>query len=188
MSSFGDALVEVIPHLRRYALALTRSRHAADDLVQDALLRAMERQGQFQQGTNLRAWAFTIMHNVFVDQVRRSVLLKNDSWPTSERQPQTVQGEQDACIELRELQSALDRLPLMQRSLLLLIGLEGFSYEEAAEVTGVAIGTVKSRLSRAREALRRETSDPNEGQLGEASAAQGQTGRSERVLGCTAAF
>jgi RNA polymerase sigma-70 factor (ECF subfamily) len=153
MRDFNDELVDQIPFLRRYAFALTSARSSADDLVQDTLERALRRQRKFQRGTNLRAWIFTIMHNIFIDQVRRRA-----------RRPEAapIEGLQLACpsssagpgvVELGELQRAISRLPYHNREVLLLVGLEGLSYEEVAGVLDVPVGTVKSRLFRARQAL-----------------------------------
>jgi RNA polymerase sigma-70 factor, ECF subfamily len=155
MSDFHSRLEEQIPRLRRYARALTRDVNRADDLVQDTLVRALAKQHLWQVGTNLRAWLFTLMHNQHVNDVRRSnreggnidvddmasVLVANTD-PTSSRQ-------------LHELERALNRLPLEQRESILLVGLEGLRYDEAASILGVPIGTVRSRLSRGREALRK---------------------------------
>ena len=155
MSDFHSRLEEQIPRLRRYARALTRDVNRADDLVQDTLVRALAKQHLWQAGTNLRAWLFTLMHNQHVNDVRRSnreggnidvddmasVLVANTD-PTASRQ-------------LRELERALNRLPLEQRESILLVGLEGLRYDEAASILGVPIGTVRSRLSRGREALRK---------------------------------
>jgi RNA polymerase sigma-70 factor, ECF subfamily len=144
-----------IPRLRRYARALLRDKDRADDLVQDTILRALEKNHLYEQGTNLRAWLFTMMHNQYVNSVRRSV-----------RQGQTIPAEtvtlalpapQIANLELRDLELAIARLPQEQRETLLLIGLEGMKYEEVAQICDVPIGTVRSRVSRAREGLRRMT-------------------------------
>ena len=155
MPDFHSRLEEQMPRLRRYARALTRDVNRADDLVQDTLVRALAKQHLWQVGTNLRAWLFTLMHNQHVNDVRRSnreggnidvddmasVLVANTD-PTSSRQ-------------LHELERALNRLPLEQRESILLVGLEGLRYDEAASILGVPIGTVRSRLSRGREALRK---------------------------------
>src|SRR6185503_10457699 len=155
MPDFNHLLEEQIPRLRRYARALTRNIERADDLVQDTLVRALAKQHLWQAGTNLRAWLFTLMHNQHVNDVRRAnregvnvdvddvaaVLVANTD-PTSSRQ-------------LRELERGLARLPLEQRESILLVGLEGLRYDEAAAILGVPIGTVRSRLSRGREALRK---------------------------------
>lgn len=144
-----------IPRLRRYARALTRDVPAADDLVQDCLTRALGKLHLWQKGTDLRAWLFTILHNQYVNYVRRSVregaaVGLSDSEPLLTRAPQ--QGQR---LELRDLERAIAKLPEEQRSAILLVGLEGMRYEEVAAVLGVPVGTIRSRLSRGREALRR---------------------------------
>ncbi|MGA8760598.1 MAG: sigma-70 family RNA polymerase sigma factor [Stellaceae bacterium] len=144
-----------IPRLRRYARALTRDNSAADDLVQDCLTRALGKLHLWQKGTDLRAWLFTIIHNQYVNSVRRSVregaaVGLTDSEPLLTRAPQ--QGQR---LELRDLERAIARLPEEQRSAILLVGLEGMRYEEVAAILNVPVGTVRSRLSRGREALRK---------------------------------
>jgi RNA polymerase sigma-70 factor (ECF subfamily) len=144
-----------IPRLRRYARALTRDVAAADDLVQDCLTRALGKLHLWQKGTDLRAWLFTILHNQYVNYVRRSVregaaVGLTDSEPQLTRAPQ--QGHR---LELRDLERAITKLPEEQRSAILLVGLEGMRYEEVAAVLDVPVGTIRSRLSRGREALRK---------------------------------
>ena len=144
-----------IPRLRRYARALTRDIVMADDLVQDCLARALGKLHLWQQGTDLRAWLFTILHNQYVNHVRRCVregspVALNDSDPLLTRAPH--QGQR---LELRDLERAIAKLPQEQRSVILLVGLEGMRYEEVAAVLDVPVGTIRSRLSRGREALRR---------------------------------
>jgi RNA polymerase sigma-70 factor (ECF subfamily) len=151
---FRDIEAE-IPRLRRYARALTRDLIAADDLVQDCLARALGKLHLWQEGTDLRAWLFTILHNQYVNHVRRAVregtaVALNESEPLLTRAPQ--QGRR---LELRDLQRAIAKLPEEQRSVILLVGLEGMRYEEVAAVLDVPVGTIRSRLSRGREALRR---------------------------------
>jgi RNA polymerase sigma-70 factor (ECF subfamily) len=146
-----------IPRLRRYARALTRDVVAADDLVQDCLTRALGKLHLWQEGTDLRAWLFTILHNQYVNQIRRAVregaaVGLSDNEPLLSRQPH--QGKR---LELRDLERALANLPEEQRSVILLVGLEGMRYEEVAAVLDVPVGTIRSRLSRGREALRRLT-------------------------------
>ncbi|MGF1641002.1 MAG: sigma-70 family RNA polymerase sigma factor [Rhodospirillales bacterium] len=144
------------PALRRYARALLRDADDADDLVQDTLERAMSRLHLFQVGSNLRAWLFTILHNLHANAVRRDqrrvttvdVAFEGDQ--TGARAP----NQHDA-LAVRDLQRALDMLPENQREVLLLIGLEDLSYRQAADVIGVPVGTVMSRLARGRERLRR---------------------------------
>jgi len=156
MPDFCDLLEPQIPRLRRYARALTRDTQRADDLVQDTLVRALAKQDRWEPGTNLRAWLFTLMHNQYVNNIRRgnrdagaididevSASLVATTDPTASRQ-------------LHELERALGQLPAEQREVILLVGLEGLSYDDAAAILAVPIGTVRSRLSRGREALRRQ--------------------------------
>jgi RNA polymerase sigma factor (sigma-70 family) len=146
-----EHIVELIPRLRRYARALVADRSQADDLVQDTLERAWAKQHLFRRGTDLRAWLFTLMHNVHVNRVRatRSSDPLDDSLP--ELQQSATQGDS---LALRDMDRALARLPAEQREALLLVTLEDLSYEETAKALGVPIGTIMSRLSRAREKLR----------------------------------
>lgn len=154
----ADTLREIeaeISRLRRYARALTRDVVAADDLVQDCLTRALDKLHLWQEGTDLRAWLFTILHNQYVNHVRRAVregavVGLNESEPLLTRAPH--QGKR---LELRDLERAIAKLPEEQRAVILLVGLEGMRYEEVAAVLDVPVGTVRSRLSRGREALRR---------------------------------
>jgi RNA polymerase sigma-70 factor (ECF subfamily) len=144
-----------IPRLRRYARALTRDIVAADDLVQDCLVRGLAKLHLWKEGTDLRAWLFTILHNQYVNQVRRAVR-EGAPVSVSETEPSlTRAADQGQRLELRDLDRALARLPEEQRTVILLVGLEGMRYEAVAEVIGVPVGTVRSRLSRGREALRR---------------------------------
>lgn len=145
--------VQHIPRLRRYARALTGDRGRADDLVQDTLERALVKFHLWQPGSDLRAWLFTIMHNVFVNQVR-SGLNSMTSPLDDETELPAMRATQSDRLEVRDLQAALLRVPEEQREILLLVGLEQLTYEEAAGVLGIPIGTVMSRLSRARERLR----------------------------------
>jgi len=140
-----------IPRLRRYARALTRDVVTADDLVQDCLTRALGKLHLWQDGTDLRAWLFTILHNQYVNHIRRSVregaaVGLNENEPLLSRAPQ--QGKR---LELRDLERAIAKLPEEQRIVILLVGLEGMRYEEVAAVLDVPVGTIRSRLSRGRE-------------------------------------
>ncbi len=144
-----------IPRLRRYARALARDAAAADDLVQDCLTRALDKIHLWREGTDLRAWLFTILHNQHVNRIRRSAregvaVALNDADPQLMRAP-----HQSRRLELRDLDRAIAMLPEEQRSVILLVGLEGMRYEEVAAVLEVPVGTVRSRLSRGRDALRR---------------------------------
>jgi RNA polymerase sigma-70 factor, ECF subfamily len=147
------AIEEHIPRLRRYARALTGSREAADDLVQDALERAWTKQHLWQPDTNLRAWLFSIMHNVHVNQVRSP---QNQTLETLEDEALElpVRAAQQDGLMVRDLDRSLRQLPAEQREVLLLVGLEQMSYDEAAKVLGIPLGTVMSRLARGREKLR----------------------------------
>ena len=163
MADIYSEIEAEIPRLRRYARALTRDLAAADDLVQDCLTRALGKLHLWQKGTDLRAWLFTILHNQYVNYVRRSVregaaVGLSDGEPLLTRAPQ--QGQR---LELRDLERAIAKLPEEQQSAILLVGLEGMRYEEVATVLGVPVGTIRSRLSRGREALRRLVGiDPDE--------------------------
>ena len=145
--------VQHIPRLRRYARALTGDRGRADDLVQDTLERALVKFHLWQPGSDLRAWMFTIMHNVYVNQVRANASAVVTSLDDEAAQP-AIRASQSDRLEVLDLQVALLRLPEEQREILLLVGLDQVTYEEAAGVLGIPIGTVMSRLSRARERLR----------------------------------
>ena len=154
MSEFHRLIEQQIPRLRRYARALTRNRDRADDLVQDTLSRALDKQHLWQPGTNLGAWLFTIMHNQNVNNVRRDV--REITAVEIERVSATLPATTDpsASRKMVELDRALAQLPLGQRQVILLVGLEGMSYEDAAGILGVPVGTVRSRLSRGRDTLR----------------------------------
>jgi len=154
MNDFARLLEEQIPRLRRYARALTRDVTRADDLVQSCLVRAVAKQHLWEPGTDLRAWLFTILHNQHVNDVRRSV--REGTTVELEEAPQlTVPSNVITALELRDLETAIGKLPPEQRQAILLVGLEGMAYEEAAAVLQVPVGTVRSRLSRGRDQLRR---------------------------------
>ena len=147
----AQRLVELIPRLRRYARALVGDRATADDLVQDTLERAWAKLHLYRRGTDLRAWLFTVMHNVHVNRVRAARptdMLEEEMPELAQRAPQ---GD---TLLLRDLDRAIARLPAEQAAVLLLVTLEEMSYEEVARTLGIPIGTVMSRLSRAREKLR----------------------------------
>jgi RNA polymerase sigma-70 factor (ECF subfamily) len=155
VTEFCQKVEAIIPKLRRYARALTRNETAADDLVQDCLVRALGKQDLFKDGTDLRAWLFTILHNQYVNQVRRAAR-EGAAISVSEDEPSLARApDQGQRLELRDLDRGLARLPEEQRAVILLVGLEGMRYEAVAEIIGVPVGTVRSRLSRGREALRR---------------------------------
>jgi RNA polymerase sigma-70 factor (ECF subfamily) len=144
-----------VPRLRRYARALTRNPERADDLVQDTVERALAKQHLWQPGTDLRAWLFTLMHNQNVNSVQRN--MREGTAVDVEQLSSALIATTDptASRQLFELERALGQLPVEQREAILLVGLEGLAYEEAAAILGVPIGTVRSRLSRGRDTLRR---------------------------------
>ena len=143
-------IVAHIPRLRRYARALAGDGHRADDLVQDTLERALAKFYLWRRGSDLRAWLFTIMHNVFINQLkaRRELALDDAVEDALQSAPQSDP------LELRDLDAALRRLPVEQREVLLLVGLEQLSYAEVSKALSIPVGTVMSRLSRGRERLR----------------------------------
>jgi RNA polymerase sigma-70 factor (ECF subfamily) len=141
-----------IPRLRRYARALVGERHAADDLVQDTLERAINKFHLWRPGSDLRAWLFAIMHNVFVNQLRARGARPEE--PLDESFDTAASASSVDRLEMRDLDAALALLPVEQREVVLLVGLEELSYAEAAKALGVPIGTVMSRLFRGRERLR----------------------------------
>jgi RNA polymerase sigma-70 factor (ECF subfamily) len=155
------ALVAEIPRLRRYARALVGDRAAADDLVQDTLERAWSRAAQWRPGSDLRAWLFGIMHNLRIDQLRRPSLsfASHDDEDNKDIEVPTRPTQTDR-MELKDLADAVGRLPEEQRSVLLLVTLEEMRYEDVARTLNIPIGTVMSRLSRARERLRQMLDDP----------------------------
>ena len=147
------AVVPLLPPMRAFARSLTRNAAEADDLVQEALLRAIANVGQFRPGTNLKAWLFTILRNTHYSTIqkrRREGALLEDAAAVEEIAPAATRTWS---VTAHSLGQALDQLPVNQREIVVLIGGLGLSYEEAADVTGSAIGTVKSRLNRARARL-----------------------------------
>lgn len=149
------AIVACIPSLRRYARGLVSDRDRADDLVQDTLERAWSSFSMWQKRSHIRAWMFGIMHNRFIDDLRAQ---KNRPEDYADDDPPDIPQRplQTDVLELRDLDKLLQQLPSNHREVLLLIGLEELSYEEVATVLGVPVGTVMSRLSRARARLREE--------------------------------
>lgn len=148
-------VVEQIPRLRRYARALLRGDAlAADDLVQDCLERALSRLNRWGRDSDLRAWMFTIMHNIYVNQVRRRANGPQLLELTDELSVDSVPPGGESAVALAELQRAVNALSADHREVLLLVALEGLSYQEVAGILGIPLGTVMSRLSRARAHLR----------------------------------
>ena len=153
MDEFNLKLVQQIPKLRRYARALRGDMASADDLVQDCMERAWSRSAMWRSNSNLRAWLFSIMHNLHVDQVRKQIR-RPDELELDERIHSTANNEQELSQSVTELDRGLATLNQKQREVLLLVSLEGLSYEEVATVLSIPLGTVMSRLFRARERMR----------------------------------
>jgi len=151
-AAFCELLESCIPHVRAYARSLTRNADSADDLVQDTLVRAWSAREQFTMGTNFKAWVFTILRNRFLDQRRRDreVRERLDDVPDEKR---VVNPTQEIVVQFDDMARAFWRLSPHHREILMLVGANGLSYEEAAVVIGCAVGTVRSRLSRARSEL-----------------------------------
>ena len=149
---FKDQLGAVIPHLRAFGRSLSGSRDLADDLVQETLLKAWAARKRFQAGTNMRAWTFIILRNLFLSQMRRA-RFKGEWDDITASKILAAPASQDRHIELGDMQRALLHLPQPQREALILVGAGGFAYEEAAEICGCAVGTIKSRVARGRVAL-----------------------------------
>ena len=148
----GQVLLTWVPRLRRYARALAGNRDDADDLVQDTLERACAKPGLWLGVIDMRAWLFSIMHNVHVDGIRRprlSTVMLDDETPET-----PVAPTQDDRLAVLDLQAALEQLPVEQREIMLLVALEDMSYAEVAATLGIPVGSVMSRLSRGRERLR----------------------------------
>ena len=153
-TSWRDEVVALIPALRAFAWSLSRNSADADDLVQDALIKAWANRERFEPGSNLRAWLFTILRNTYYTAVvrrRREVADEDGKHAATLTAPPT----QEWSLQMHALQAALAKLPDEHREALILVGAAGLSYEEAAEICGCALGTVKSRVSRARTKLAR---------------------------------
>ncbi len=150
--SFREALLAEMSNLRAFAISLSGSVSMADDLVQETLLRAWSKSDKFQPGTSIRAWMFTILRNIYYSNYRKRAREVQDS-DNAYAQRLVVSGDQESHLDLEDFRKALARLPLEQREVLILVGANGLSYEQAATICDVEIGTIKSRLSRARSKL-----------------------------------
>ena len=151
-TEWRNEVVAMIAALRAFAWSLSHNGSDADDLVQDTLIKAWSNRDKFEPGTNLRAWLFTILRNTYYTQVirrRREVRDETGEYANNMRTPPT----QDWSIAMRALQAGLAQLPDEHREALILVGAAGLSYEEAAEICGCALGTIKSRVNRARARL-----------------------------------
>ena len=149
---FKSDLLETIPSLRAFAVSLTQNADKADDLVQETLVKAWDKHASFQPGTNIKAWLFTILRNEFYSQMRKRGREVQDSDGIMTARL-AVHPSQHGMLDLKDFRAALEQLPEDQREAVILIGASGFSYEEAAEICGCAVGTIKSRVSRARNRL-----------------------------------
>lgn len=162
-----EALIALIPNLRAFAISISRDIHRADDLVQETLLRAWDYRATFKEGTNLKAWLFTILRNAYFNENRK--LERQFAHGEHADHPQLViEAPQDLYLEFKAMLKGLTELSPEHREVLILVAAEGLSYEEAAVICGCAVGTVKSRLSRARERLKEIMNAPG-------SAARGET-------------
>lgn len=150
--SFKREMLATLPSLRAFAVSLTGRHDKADDLVQDTVMRAWAKQESFEMGTNIKAWLFTILRNEFYSQMRkRGREVQDSDGLLTERM--AVNPSQYGILDLGDFKRELDKLPDDQREAIILIGASGFSYEEAAEICKCAVGTMKSRVSRARSRL-----------------------------------
>jgi len=146
---FRQDLLAALPALRAFAVSLTGKSDKADDLVQDTIMKAWAKQTSFEAGTNMKAWLFTILRNEFYSQLRKSGREVQDTDGIM-AENLAIHPAQYGMLDLQDFKKALDTLPADQREAIILIGASGFSYEDAAEICGCAVGTIKSRVSRAR--------------------------------------
>ncbi len=151
-AQFKKELVNLIPHLRAFARTLAGNPTAADDLAQDAMMKAWDARASYQMGTNMKAWTFMILRNQFYSEKRRSWRSTQLDQEAAERTLIAI-DDPESPVHLDEMRLAIKKLPAEQREALILVGAGGFAYEEAADICGCAVGTVKSRVSRARRAL-----------------------------------
>ena len=159
-ADFKRELEEVVPHLRAFARGLCGRPDMADDLVQDALMKAWAAQERFEPGTSMRAWTFVILRNAYLTDMRRNRFRGEYDEGVAERILTAPAGQEEP-VHLADMHRALLTLPPERREALLLVGAGGFSYEEAANICGCAVGTIKSRVGRARSALNTMLTDGN---------------------------
>ncbi|CAN5654767.1 RNA polymerase sigma factor [soil metagenome] len=150
--SFKHAMLAALPSLRAFAMSLSGRPDRADDLVQETVMKAWAKQDDFRLGTNMNAWLFTILRNLFYSQMRKRGREVQDT-DGAFTQALGVAPSQDGIMDLADFRRALSQIPTDQREAILLIGASGFSYEEAAVICGCAVGTIKSRVNRARNRL-----------------------------------
>lgn len=169
---FRSELLSVIPNLRAFAMSLVGAADRADDLVQETLVRAWDKRDSFTPGTNLKGWLFTILRNEFYSQMRKRKREVADPEGAMAARLST-HPEQVGKLDMEDFKSAINTLPDDQREALILVGASGFSYEEAAEICGCAIGTIKSRVSRARAQLANLLKLEGDGEFGPDAVAVG---------------
>ncbi len=163
--AFKRSMLAALPNLRAFAVSLTGKHDKADDLVQETIMKAWSKQHLFQPGSNMNAWLFTILRNEFFSQMRkRGREIQDSDGLFTERM--SVHPAQYGALDLQDFRAALDQLPADQREAIILVGASGFAYEEAAEICGCAIGTIKSRVNRARNRLAELLSVSGEGDYG----------------------
>ena len=150
--SLEEQLVAEVPNLRAFARSLAQNHAVADDLVQETILKAWRNLERYQTGTNLRAWLFTILRNTFIS-LKRKYKREVEDVDGVHAARNVQNAEQDGAMALADFRRALGTLPIEQREAIVLVGAEGFTYDEAAKICGCASGTVKSRVSRARKSL-----------------------------------
>ena len=151
-SQFREQIIAAIPGLRAFGLSLTARGDRADDLVQETLMKAWKHHDSFEEGSNMKAWLYTILRNEFYTQLRKRKREVEDADGFYSNKV-AVHAEQDGHLDMADLRVALAKLPEDQREAIILVGASGFSYEEAAEICSVAVGTIKSRVNRARARL-----------------------------------
>ena len=167
MNEVAEQIEDYLPALKRYALSLARNPAAADDLVQECAMRALSKARLYKPGTNLRAWLFTILHNLYISEGRRSGKWKQPHDPEAAMAKLSAPAPQPATVMLKSVSKAMTALPRQQRRVLFAVGVEGKSYEEVSAEMDIPVGTVKSRCFRARETLvtKLESTQPQPGGL-----------------------
>ncbi|EJF91624.1 RNA polymerase sigma factor [Bartonella tamiae] len=176
-TDFKRELLSILPALRAFAVSLSGKHDKADDLVQDTIMKAWAKQDSFQLGTNMKAWLFTILRNEFYSQMRKKGREVQDSDGIF-TENMAIHPAQYGSLDLQDFKKALDMLPDDQKEAIILIGASGFSYEDAAEICDCAVGTIKSRVSRARNRLQEILKVDGESDYGPDSYSAGATLRS----------
>ena len=179
-AALKDEMLAAVPSLRAFAISLSGNVDRADDLVQETLLRAFANIDSFTPGTNMGAWLFTILRNLFRSEYRKRRREVEDA-DGHYAEMLTSQPEQSGHVEFREFRDALSKLPDDQREALILVGASGYSYEETAQICGCAVGTIKSRVNRARHRLAKLLSIDNPGDFGPDAVTRAVYGRDDRA-------